>query len=238
MKNSKVCWLSAPVIMTAILLVLGLSPDLHSAQQTGRPVAPLSAADQQKASIASMADSVSRQRASVQKQIGVSQADGFFVLPPPQHLSERAHSEVCPPLSEQEVSSLVDNAANKEGVDPQLVRNVMGQESAFRPCAVSPKGAQGLMQLMPETASQLGVVNPFDPSSNVEAGAKLLKTLLKRYNGNLMLALGAYNAGPDKVDAANGVPQIPETLNYVNGILGALANSVSLSGDARLGVGP
>lgn len=227
MKNSKVCSLSASVIMTVTLL---------AAQQAGQPVAPPTAADQQRASIAAMADSLSRQRASIGKQIGGSQPDGFFVLPPPQHLSAPGHPAACPPLSEPEVSSLVENAANREGVDPLLVRSVMGQESSFRPCAVSPKGAQGLMQLMPETASQLGVVNPFDPSSNVEAGAKLLKTLLNRYNGNLMLALGAYNAGPDKVDSANGIPQIPETLNYVNRILGALANSGSLSGNGRSGV--
>jgi hypothetical protein len=182
-----------------------------------------------------MADSISRQRESIQKQIGDTRVNGFFALPPPPHLFEPADHAACPPLSEQEVTSLVDHAANQEGVDPKLVRGVMQQESAFRPCAVSPKGAQGLMQLMPETASQLGVVNPFDPASNAEAGAKLLKTLLDRYNGNLMLALGAYNAGAGRVDAAGGVPNIPETINYINQILGALTDSNSITDKTRSG---
>jgi soluble lytic murein transglycosylase-like protein len=80
----------------------------------------------------------------------------------------------------------------------------------------------GLMQLMPASASQLGVSNPFDPEANVDAGAKLLKELLTRYGGDLPLALGAYNAGPARVDAAAGVPGIPETQEYVKRILSGL----------------
>jgi soluble lytic murein transglycosylase-like protein len=117
------------------------------------------------------------------------------------------------------VDRLVENAADREGLDQAVVRGVMRQESAFRPCAVSPKGAMGLMQLMPATASQLGVLNPFDSAANVDAGAKLLKDLLVRYGGDLSLTLGAYIAGPAEVDAAAGVPAIPETQDYVKRIL-------------------
>jgi len=80
----------------------------------------------------------------------------------------------------------------------------------------------GLMQLMPDTASQFGVPNPFDPAGNVEAGASFLKQLLLHYGGDLTLALGAYNAGPAKVDAAAGVPKIPETQEYIRRILSTL----------------
>jgi soluble lytic murein transglycosylase-like protein len=99
---------------------------------------------------------------------------------------------------------------------------VIGQESAFHPCAVSSKGAQGLMQLMPEVASRLGVKDVFDPKQNVAAGAQYLKELLDKYKGDLSKALAAYNAGPTAVDQANGIPDIPETRQYVESILGQL----------------
>ena len=89
----------------------------------------------------------------------------------------------------------MEQAARRQDLDEEVLRGVIQQESAFRPCAVSPKGAMGLMQLMPATASQLGVPNPFDPAANVDAGARFLKELLTRYGGDLPLALGAYNAG-------------------------------------------
>lgn len=102
---------------------------------------------------------------------------------------------------------------------PALLRAVIGQESGFRPCAVSRAGAQGLMQLMPGTAAGLNVSNPFDPQENVFAGSKFLRLLLDRYNGDLPKALGAYNAGPARVDAVGGIPPIAETQNYVNSIM-------------------
>ena len=114
---------------------------------------------------------------------------------------------------------MIDRAAQKEGVDPALVREIARQESAFRPCAVSPKGAEGLMQLMPATQMQFDVTDPFDPGQSLDAGTKLLKQLLDRYHGDLSMALGAYNAGPTRVDKAGGVPEIPETKNYVLSIL-------------------
>jgi soluble lytic murein transglycosylase-like protein len=108
-------------------------------------------------------------------------------------------------------------------VDPELIRAVINQESGSRPCAVSEVGAQGLMQLMPATASELGVQNAFDPKQNVDAGAKLLKQLLAKYNGDISLALSAYNAGESRVDREGAVPPISETINYVFSILSQLA---------------
>ena len=128
----------------------------------------------------------------------------------------------CDPLPAPQVDSLVGETAEREGLSADLLRSVMKQESAFRPCAVSSKGAMGLMQLMPSTAEQLGIQNPFDPVSNLDAGARFLKQLLGRYGGDVPKALGAYNAGPSKVDAAGGVPAIPETLDYIRQILGNL----------------
>ena len=101
----------------------------------------------------------------------------------------------------------------------------MRQESAFKPCAVSAKGAMGLMQLIPGTAAGLGVKDPFDPEQNVLGGAKLLKQLMDRYSGDLSMTLSAYNAGTRPVDAADGVPMIPETIDYVSRILARLSAS-------------
>ena len=117
---------------------------------------------------------------------------------------------------------MIETAAHEQGVAPSLVREVAREESAFRPCAVSSKGAEGLMQLMPATQAEFGVNNPFDPQQSLGAGAQLLKQLLELYQGNMMLALSAYNAGAARVDQANGVPNIPETQNYVSDILSRL----------------
>lgn len=125
----------------------------------------------------------------------------------------------CEPLSAMEMAPLIDDAAEKDGLSSDLLRAVIRRESAFRPCAVSSKGALGLMQLMPATARGLGVVDPFDPKENVEGGARLLRELMDRYTGDLSRVLGAYNAGPARVDAADGIPQLTETLAYVDTIL-------------------
>ena len=128
----------------------------------------------------------------------------------------------CPPLSDSFLTPLISAAAETYEVDPAVVREVARQESAFRPCSVSSKGAQGLMQLMPETQRMLEVRNPFDPQENIFAGTRLLGTLLERYGGDLAMALGAYNAGTSRVDAVGGIPRIPETQSYVANILGRL----------------
>jgi len=129
-------------------------------------------------------------------------------------------SYACPPIPDESVSPILEGASKSQSVDAGLLRAVIGQESAFHPCAVSSKGAQGLMQLMPEVASRLGVKDIFDPKQNVEAGAQYLKELLDKYKGDLSKALAAYNAGPAAVDQASGIPDIPETRQYVESILG------------------
>jgi soluble lytic murein transglycosylase-like protein len=111
-------------------------------------------------------------------------------------------------------ADMADAAADKYGLPRLLVRSVMAAESGFQRQAVSPKGAIGLMQLMPGTAAQLGV-DPFDPAQNVDAGTRYLRELLEKYNGGLRHALAAYNAGPGAVDRYNGVPPYRETVNYV-----------------------
>ena len=109
-------------------------------------------------------------------------------------------------------------AAARHNVDPNLVRAVVKVESNFNPNAVSRKGAIGLMQLMPSTARQLKVKNPFDPDQNVDAGVRHLKQLLENYDGDVRLTLAAYNAGAGAVARSSGVPRYAETQNYVRRI--------------------
>ena len=113
------------------------------------------------------------------------------------------------------VPDLVDHASTRYRLDPDLVNSVIRAESDFNPRAVSRKGAEGLMQLMPETAAHLGVANAMDPQANVEGGTRYLRALLEYYNFNLIKALAAYNAGPQRVDQYRGVPPYSETQAYV-----------------------
>jgi soluble lytic murein transglycosylase-like protein len=110
---------------------------------------------------------------------------------------------------------IIRNISRERGLDPALVKAVVHAESSFNPRALSKKGAIGLMQLMPATARRLGVANPYRPEDNVRGGTRLLKHLLNRYDGNLSLALAAYNAGERAVDRVGGIPPYKETIGYV-----------------------
>jgi soluble lytic murein transglycosylase-like protein len=119
------------------------------------------------------------------------------------------------------VEKLVREAAERHRMDPALVRAVIETESNWNPKAYSHKGAGGLMQLIPTTAQRYGAYDVFDPQQNIDAGVKYLRTLLERYNGNLDMALAAYNAGEGAVDRAHGVPSIRETRDYVQKVQNA-----------------
>jgi soluble lytic murein transglycosylase-like protein len=118
-----------------------------------------------------------------------------------------------------DLRALVGDAARRHGLDPALVLAVVAVESDFRPDAVSPKGAQGLMQLMPATAASLGVADALDAAANVEGGARHLGALVARYGGDLKRALAAYNAGEGAVDQYRGIPPYGETRRYVSKVL-------------------
>jgi len=189
-------------------------------------------------SASAMQESLAKQRLSVEKQLRGIQHAGFFSLPPPEPIGAGFSDEVdlqdpppaasarstagCEPLPEDRLKPLIEEAARSEDVQPDLLRSVIRLESGAHPCAVSPKGAQGLMQLMPATSQQFSVSDPFDAEQNIQAGAKLLKQLLTRYGGDISKALAAYNAGPGRVDQAGAVPPIPETIRYVSSILAML----------------
>ena len=135
-------------------------------------------------------------------------------------LSLPTRSEISrSPAGSVDLNQVVKSASANYHLDPDLVNSVIRAESGFNTRAVSRKGAQGLMQLMPGTAEKLGVTNPLDPAANVDGGARYLRTLLERYNYDLVKALAAYNAGPMRVEQYRGVPPYRETRAYVNGIV-------------------
>jgi soluble lytic murein transglycosylase-like protein len=122
-------------------------------------------------------------------------------------------------LTREALNQVVSGAGERNQIDPDFINSVIRAESGFHQNAVSRKGALGLMQLMPGTASQLGISNPFDPNSNVEGGTKYLRDLLVKYNFDVNKALAAYNAGPKRVDQYHGVPPYFETQAYISRII-------------------
>ena len=122
-------------------------------------------------------------------------------------------------LKPQDLNQVINTISDRHHIDPDFISSVIHAESGFNPRAVSPKGAQGLMQLMPGTASKLGVSNAFDPRANVEGGTRYLTELLQRYNFDVIKALAAYNAGPLRVQQYGGVPPYNETRAYVQKVL-------------------
>lgn len=198
---------------------------------TSKTPKPLSPAAAMQASLDKQRASIQKQRSSFGQQPGMKPgmkpkmmlasneslaSSGPFIEP----IAPFVQMD-CPALPADQVDSLISDAAQQQNVDPALIRAVMRQESAFHPCAVSNKGAEGLMQLMPTTAAQFHVADTFDPQQNVAGGTALLKQLLARYNGDVRLALVAYNAGANRADDKS--ERYPaETQHYIANILGEL----------------
>jgi hypothetical protein len=158
-------------------------------------------------------------------EVPSGQIEGFEEgrsTPPPSPVAPvpAAPPTAAPPTaSESPVKDLISSAALRHQIDPDFVASVVRAESGFLPTAVSPKGALGLMQLMPQTAAGLGVKNVLDPAANVEGGTRYLRQLLDRYAGDAVKALAAYNAGPERVDQYGGIPPYRETRVYIARII-------------------
>ncbi|MGD0775623.1 MAG: lytic transglycosylase domain-containing protein [Candidatus Solibacter sp.] len=202
---------------------LPASPDgPAAAAQTADKTAPAaakppetfqSAMAKQRAAVAAQRAAIATQRAAVRQQM---QTAVEWQLTTPGGEGPAAD---CDPIADPELAPLIDSAAKQHQVEPKVLRGMIEQESGFRPCAISPKGAKGLMQLMPATIEQFKVDDVFDPQQNIEAGATYLQQLLEKYKGDLKLALAAYNAGPGSVDKTGGIPDIKETQDYVEGVM-------------------
>jgi hypothetical protein len=145
--------------------------------------------------------------------VATSQIESFEPAPPESKLGSLQAS------TSQDLHAIISDASSRSQIDADFIASVIQAESANNPRAVSRKGAQGLMQLMPYTARQLGVKNSFDPAENVAAGVRFLRELLLRYNGDAAKALAAYNAGPSRVQQYNGLPPFRETHAYVTRVL-------------------
>jgi Transglycosylase SLT domain len=151
----------------------------------------------------------------------VHQQGGYvpYLSPHPGTSSQAGRNKVDAP---NEFDTLIQKTAAQYNIDPVLVKAVVRQESGFNPSATSRVGAAGLMQLMPATAREFGVVNVYDPQQNLDGGVRYLKSMIERYHGDVTLALAAYNAGPGNVDRYGGVPPFSETQLYVKNVLATI----------------
>ncbi|MBI4239002.1 MAG: lytic transglycosylase domain-containing protein [Deltaproteobacteria bacterium] len=130
-------------------------------------------------------------------------------------LGKRVQFRGIPRLAQHPLAPIIIAAAERYQLDPAIIAAIIHVESGFNPLARSPKGAMGLMQLMPQTAGRLGVETPYDPATNVFAGARYFRQMLNRFHGDYLLALAAYNAGPGAVEQHGGIPPYAETVQYV-----------------------
>jgi soluble lytic murein transglycosylase-like protein len=179
--------------------------------------------------------SIDKQRESLHRQLGKpADAAGVPVTDFFNNSLAILLQAPCPALDHTHVNELIADAADRYDLLPALLRAVMKQESAFKPCAISLRGAQGLMQLMPATAQQFHVSDPFEPRQNVLAGAAYLKQLLTRYKGDLRRALAAYNAGPVRADQQDSRPFPVETESYLTNIFADLRSDFIVSNDAEV----
>jgi soluble lytic murein transglycosylase-like protein len=224
------------ILSAVICLCFSFSVNAQIAKNGRTPTAvPQQSQQQQLSGLALQQNSIALQQQSIQRnreavqQHRASQLVTAFRQGRSLELAAAAlgvPSPQCAAVSPLLLERSVQNAATAYNVAPNLIHAVIQQESGGYPCAVSEKGAMGLMQLMPATATQYGASEPFDVEQNVLAGTRFLAELMQRYSGDLNRVLGAYNAGPGAVDRAGGIPEIPETVNYVRSILGQV-NSAS-----------
>ena len=152
----------------------------------------------------------------LEEQVESIERDDYIAPPAP--ASRPVHAAETPPKPKPTIAEMVTRAAIANGLPPEIVHSVARAESAYQPNAVSSKGAIGVMQLMPATAASLQA-DPHDPEQNIEAGARYLRDLLIKYDGDSVKALAAYNAGPGAVDKYHGVPPYRETITYVDRVL-------------------
>ena len=155
----------------------------------------------------------------VQTKLGPAKSRAAIYMPAETSFTGRGRPSFS--IDRDGAEKLVREAADRHNVDPALIRAVIQTESNWNSSAISRKGAVGLMQLMPSTAQRFGATEFYSPQQNVDAGVKYLKNLLQRYDGNLDLALAAYNAGEGAVDRAHGIPAFRETRNYVQKVQSA-----------------
>jgi len=165
-----------------------------------------------------------RQVVGFMTRLYIGPNDGGYVDVPSDQI-DHFEKDLTPPPSlttswdSQSLREVVTAVGERHRIDPDLIDSMIHVESGFNPNAVSRKGAQGLMQLMPSTASRLGVADSFDPGANVDGGTRYLRQLLERYNFDLVKALAAYNAGPGRVEQYRGVPPYHETRAYVSRVI-------------------